>query len=54
MSNNNQGKSWREDYILIQTWNEELEIVRNRWVHISVKDPLQYVIDFYPFERPIN
>jgi len=53
MSNNNQDKDWRDNYTLIQTWNEELQITRSRWVHISVKDPLQYVIDFYPYERPM-
>ncbi len=53
MSNNNQDKDWRDNYTLIQTWNEELQITRSRWVHISVKDPVGYVTSFYPFERPM-
>ena len=44
-------RNWRDDYVLIQTWNREFEMIRHRWVHISVEDPVRYVLDFYPDEE---
>ena len=46
-------KNWRDDYVLVVTYDEEFEMTRHRWVHRSIQDPVRYVTDFYPFERPM-
>ncbi len=53
-SNNPNRKDWRKDYVLITTWNKEFEMTRSRYVHISVENPLQYVLDFFPDEVAIE
>ena len=44
-------KDWRKDYTLVVTWNKEFEMIRHRWVHISVENPIEYVTSFYPDEE---
>ncbi len=43
-------KDWRKDYVMVVTWDEDFQMTRHRWVHISVEKPKEYVLNFFPGE----
>ena len=38
------------EYVTVTTWDEECQCVRYHYVHESVDDPQQYVLNLYPQE----
>nr|BAR35656.1 hypothetical protein [uncultured Mediterranean phage uvMED] len=41
------------DYITITTWDEKYQCIRYHYVHKSIKNPKQYVLNLHPNEREI-